>query len=433
MRSRRVLILAVLALSVSLMVAACPGKRMTSDTAPEATFEKETLPEGVLRVGAAWMDITPKKNAWLAGFDPFRRSKGVHDPITVQTIVLEKGGEKVALVVTDLLGLMKPEIEDVRDMLPEYRDDPVIVGATHVHSAPDTMGLWGGVSDDYMEYIQQAIAITVREADMNAVPARVKAGTGEIPDGAIKNIRITDMLDLRVEVLQFVSDEDDSAIATLVNYACHPEVLWNDNKLITSDFVHYLREGLAGRDAGVVVYFNGAQGAMITPDVTVTHKNKEVHTFDEAQRITDIMLQGVNEAIDNAEPVEPEPIKWAKSEFLAPVDNDLFKKAHKLGLFKRMMYRSYRVYTETVALRIGEVIMVTMPGEARPDIGLRVKEATDSPHPFFLGITQDELGYIMPAEAFEDPLFTYEVSMSPGEKASEKIVKEAIGVVESVK
>lgn len=433
MRRRGFLVLVALAVAVALSAAACPGRHMISDVAPPDTFERKTLPKGSLWVGASWMNITPEKNAWLAGFDPFRRSKGVHDPITVRSVVLKKGDEKVALVVADLLGLMKPDIEEIRAMLPGFRDDLVVVGTTHVHSAPDTMGMWGGVGDDYMEFILQAVAITVREADMGAVPARMKAGAGEIPNGAIKNVRVTDMLDLRVEVLQFVAKADGAAIATLVNYACHPEVLWNDNHLITSDFVHYLREGIEERDAGVVLYFNGAQGAMVTPDVAVNHKGDESHTFEEAQRITDIMLRGVNEAIDNAAPVEPSPVMWARSQFTVPVDNKLFKKAHKLGLLKRMMYRPDRVYTETAALRIGEVIMVAMPGEARPDVGLRVKAAAGSPHPLLLGITQDELGYIMPADAFDDPLFTYEVSMSPGRKASEKVVREAVRVAEAVK
>jgi len=430
---KRVLVLVTLVVALALVAVACPGRRMTSDATPENTFEKETLPEGTLRAGASWMDITPENNAWLAGFDPFRRSRGVHDPITVRSVVLKKGGKKVALVVADLLGLMKPDIDEIRAMLPGFRDDLVIVGATHVHSAPDTMGMWGGVGEDYMEFIRQAITITVREADMWAVPARMKAGTGKIPDGAIKNVRITDMLDRRVEVLRFVSKTDGSPITTLVNYACHPEVLWNDNHLITSDFVHCLREDLEEGHDGVVLYFNGAQGAMVTPDVTVNHKQNEIHTFEEAQRITDIMLDGVYEAINNAKPVKPQPVRWARSEFTVPVDNKLFKKAHKLGLLKRMMYRPNLVYTETTALRIGEVVMVTMPGEARPDIGVRVKAATGSTHPLLLGITQDELGYILPPEAFEDPLFTYEVSMSPGKKASQKVVREAIRVAEAVR
>jgi len=433
MTGKKVFVTLAIAVALALAAIACPGKRMISDMVPAASFEKETLPEGTLRVGASWMDITPKNNAWLAGFNPFRRSKGVHDPITVRSIVLKKGGAKVALVAADLLGLMKPEVEKIRAMLPEFRGDLVIVGATHVHSAPDTMGMWGGVSDDYMEFIRQAVVITVREADLNAVPARIMAGTGDIPDGAVKNSRITDMLDLRVEVLQFVAEAGGSAIATLVNYACHPEVLWNDNRLITSDFVHYLRESLEERGAGVVLYFNGAQGAMVTPDVAVNHKGDEVHTFEEARRITDLMLQGVNRAMDNAEPVEPSPMRWATSQFTVPVDNKLFQKAHKLGLLNRMMYRPNLAYTETTALRIGDVTMITVPGEARPDIGLRLKAATGSPHPILLGITQDELGYIMPPEAFEDPLFRYEVSMSPGKNASEKIVREVFRVAEAVK
>ena len=36
----------------------------------------------------------------------------------------------------------------------------------------------------------------------------------------------------------------DETIATFVNWGNHPESLGGDNPLLTSDFAHYLREGL---------------------------------------------------------------------------------------------------------------------------------------------------------------------------------------------
>lgn len=411
----------------------CAGQNIKpAPQPPEKIEQAEATGEGFM-VGAFEMDITPSDNVWMAGFNPLRRSHGVHDPLKVNAVVIKAGDRKIAMVSADLIGLMKPDMDGYRRQLKDFSGDLVIVASTHTHSGPDTMGMWGGIDENYRRKISDAVIQSINKALASAVPAKMLVGTGTIPVGAIKNVRQTDMVDRRVEVMRFVSQSDGSVIATVVNFACHPETLWKNNHIIGSDFVNYLRESLQKSGSPVVIYFNGAEGAMVTPDIKRDHKYGEVHTFAEAARIAGIMLKGIQEAISACAPVNPKPVRWARTEFLVPIDNPLFKKANKLGLLKRDIYFPDMVLTETAALRIGDVMVVTMPGEARPDIGLKVKEAAGSPHPFFLGLANDELGYILPPEAYKDPLFTYEISMSPGQAASSKIVEEAVKVIQLVK
>lgn len=411
----------------------CAVKQKNLPQPPAAVLTNAEAAESALEVGAAIMDITPMESVNMAGFGQLRRSRSVHDPIEIRAVVLKKGDLKIALVSADILGFMKPDIDSsVKQITGFDGNDIVILGSSHNHEAPDTLGYWGGVKDEYMAQIKKAIVESVEKADAGAVPAKMFAGTGQIPDGAIKNVRQTDLIDLRVEVLKFVSEKDNATIAEIVNFACHPETLW-DNHAISSDFVYVIRRDLQKEEGGTALFFNGALGAMVTPDVWRNDKYEEMHDFDEVERIGAIMLRGVREAIKSLEPVDPTPMRWARSEFVTPVESELLQKAARLGLFDREIYAPNCIFTQVAAVKIGSVVIASIPGEARPDIGLRVKTATGAPHPIFIGLGNDELGYILPLDGFSDPMYVYEPEMSTGKNSNLQIVEEVLKVVDMVK
>jgi hypothetical protein len=68
--------------------------------------------------------------------------------------------------------------------------------------------------------------------------------------------------------------------------------------------------------------------------------------------------------------------------------------------------------SEICALRLGEILFVTVPGEALPEVGKEVFSLMNAKHKFLVGLGQDEVGYILPKADF-DPK-KYEESMSLG-------------------
>ena len=60
---------------------------------------------GVLRAGAARIDITPAKPIKMAGYSSRTKlSEGVHDPLSARVVVFENNGTRLVLVSTDLSG-----------------------------------------------------------------------------------------------------------------------------------------------------------------------------------------------------------------------------------------------------------------------------------------------------------------------------------------
>ena len=109
---------------------------------------------------------------WLAGFHISRPAQSVLDKLWARAMVIETGDVSMALCVIDMIGFGNDEVIATRKLIQEkYPElDYVVISSTHVHSAPDLMGMWGpsefvrGVNNEYMIQVQEGIAAAVGEA-----------------------------------------------------------------------------------------------------------------------------------------------------------------------------------------------------------------------------------------------------------------------------
>src|SRR5262249_44702588 len=105
----------------------------------------------------------------------------------------------------------------------------------------------------------------VNEAIDSAKPARIRIMTGEAHGKIAYNYYAPDLYDRRMSVIQ-AQGMDGKTIATLVNYAIHPEVLGNEVGILSPDLVGPLRDRLEERAGGMAIFMNSAQGGMVTAD-----------------------------------------------------------------------------------------------------------------------------------------------------------------------
>ena len=92
-----------------------------------------------LRVGAAAVKITPPLGIPLAGQYFERGATAVHDDLFAKALVIEKGGEKVAIVSCDLVDIGTDIVPAVRKMAMKSTgipEDHIMVSATHSHTGP---------------------------------------------------------------------------------------------------------------------------------------------------------------------------------------------------------------------------------------------------------------------------------------------------------
>ena len=363
-----------------------------------------------MKIGYAQNVITPSldRPVYLAGFGQNRRATTIHDDLYVRALAIQTEDITLVLVALDLIGFFRPDVLQVFETLKASKDfkvsnPQIVIASTHTHHGPDTMGLWGpddktrGVDEVWMSATRQTIADTISASVVDLRPASAKWTSVHVP-GLIKNARNPEILDHELTLLQFVS-EDGTPLLTCMNLPCHPEVLWEHNPNITADYVHTLREETERRTGAPCIFFAGALGGMMTPDV-------KDHSFEEADSMGRKLAEEGVKALERTPTNQRPGVSIKKKEIKAKLTNPLYKIAFWRRLLPDVRDRKGYVTTEVNLIQIGGLWLATVPGELLPKLGLQLKawmKGAGAQVTGVIGLANDELGYILPVEDFKYP------------------------------
>ncbi len=376
-----------------------------------------------LSAGADARPITPdlgRDTVFLAGFQPDRPARSVHDDLMVRTLAVRSGdGEPVVISVCDLVGLTRVHTPKGRRVL----------ACTHTHHGPDGLGFWGrpfegvsGIDHDYLARVRATVEASQEAAIASLEPVVALVGSVPVPE-LVHNIRNPHILDDELSVVRFVRS-DGSTVATFVDYACHPEVFDPEGSEVTADFPGHLCRRIEADRGGVAVFAVGAIGGMQSP-------RTEVRTHDEAERFGEVLAAAVERAVDGADPVDRAAVSFARAEISVTLQNPLYELGMEIGLVPAAERRDGEVVTEVSYLRVGPAGFAFVPGEIFPELGLRLKSAMRDAGvrvPVVVGLADDEVGYIIPEEDFVapedylDPGSSYEESFSAGPDVAPRVV-----------
>ncbi len=375
-----------------------------------------------MEAGADTRLITPSLEGgpvYLAGFQGNRVATGVADDLRVRTMALREEGRPFALAVCDLIGLVREDTLAVRASLPGV---DVVVASTHTHSGPDTIGLWGpdertrGVDEPYLERVRERVVASIESAVASLEPAWLRFGAAPV-DGVVRNFRDPEVLDDVVSVL-VAEGEDGSAIGTLLNFPCHPEVLDGESTVVSADMAGAACRAVERGRGGIAVWASGGLGGMQSPDTGV-------RTPEEAGRLGSLVASAALGAL-GAERFRPE-LRYRRAEVDLSLWNPRFRAALDAGLLRGTVGGG-QLRTEVSLLELGPARVAFAPGEVLPALGLVIKEGLACRFPFLVGLANDELGYILPREQFvepadwDDPGPQYEESMSVGPETGPRLM-----------
>jgi hypothetical protein len=388
----------------------------------------------------------------LAGFSPYvpfvddnRIAEGVHDPLWSRALaVRDADGVTVVLVATDLPGLGRKHTSVVRRRVEETLGVPashVIIQSTHSHSAPDASGYWStmlpGHNEPYTDLVRERIYESIAIAVGTLRPARMRVvttthvscqdpRTGELkrepacrlPDVNNEFDRAGSHYDTfviqrdqrdpivrntRIVAAAFVDPDTSETYATLVNWNNHPDTLGSDNRLVSSDYPHYLREYMERALGGTSVYLVGTLGSQIgglrgTPVPLRDESGNRVYERDgsgeAARRVPTFVHSGWDHirsigfevaaaavaALEGAELEDEAVVSFRREPLDLPVDNMI----HVLLTWSvwnhgvtdggaAMRYGGSRCWgplgcvpSEVALIRIGSLSFLTAPGEVDP-------------------------------------------------------------------
>lgn len=393
--------------------------------------------------GIAVRDVTPDPLLPVSGgVGPSHSVSESRGKLTVRALVLGDTDTTVAIVSADFLGFPAVLGDRVRARVPEIPAENILIGATHTHSAPDCYAFpngKGGTDADlgYINSVCDSMAAVIRAAFEDRRPAVIRTASGVARGQIAYNYYAEKLYDPRCHVLQVVDAMTGQPFATLVNYAIHPEVLGPGSGVLSPDLVGPLYDRIENRGGGTGIFMNSAQGGMVTAD-NRTPDGGEIQTWSECVRIGSLLadeaLRIVKSAPDQREPA----LDCFSATVRFPVESAELRAvmaASPLGLGSdgdgKDGNDGQSVSTRLNLLNVGDAQMLTIPGEALPNIGYFLKRNMRARHPFLLGLTNDAFGYILTRvdwNSFER--YDYVSRVCLGEMTGEILIDASLKLIE---
>jgi hypothetical protein len=436
----------------------------------------------MLTAGVGRTDITPPVGIAHAGWGAatHQRAEGVDMPFYATALYVSDGDLEIAVVDLDMGVLtndddaaIRAEVAAVANIKPEN----LRISATHTHSAPVGKQSWLDEGMElvapYWDSLPERVANAVNTARHSAKSAHVGVGKGSstinvnrrpaLKDGTLFTGRNWEgVVDQEVGVVA-INDTDGNAIATLLNFACHPTILGPANKLLSPDYPGYARKVVEQYAGGLCLFLQGAAGNCgpthgFIGEVAVAQwlgerlgleaarVRLEIDPIQRKERLVEVVQSGadlgmyeddaVSEPDDTLRvinttatlPVGDFPtIEEAQADFDQAVENlNNARKNETEANIKLAVSNAKRAgfvlgnATRTAngpmalpvqAMRIGPAALVAIPVEAFCEIGIAVKSGSPAEQTLFSGYTNGYMGYMPMADNFEEG--GYEVVTTP--------------------
>ncbi len=368
------------------------------------------------RVGAAVAEIpTPLDVGLLMSsgrklWEPF---EGVRLPICARTVVVERDGQRIAIVALDLLGLAGEAVGGINCFKRRVvhaagslvRANALVLTSTHTHTSPESAAL----TDLYQtpafhawaEQLIQRIGKTIRAATKAARPCRLMTGS-HLTSGMAVNRRIQTTKGIRsvrqqippdeligpegptddqVRVATFI-DQNDKPVAILVNFAAHP-VIEMCIKQLSPDYPGEMCLEIERRHSGAVPLFLQGACGNINPPMVAT-------SADDAQQYGHQLADTVDAALRQSQPVPGNQLLVHRRSVHLPLRGHEPQQGAKT------------LVTRIAAARIGNSALVFLPGEPFIELAIAIRKASPFQFTAVMGYSEDYIGYIPTDRAFKN-------------------------------
>jgi len=155
----------------------------------------EKSPKPRIQAGASTSNITPFFDDPIVGNFTTPPAEYVHDELHARAIVLDDGSTKLAIVVSDSVGVSREVFDEARKVASEKTGIPagnMLLSATHSHSATSSRSknllIPNAELSPYQKFLANRVADVIRQANKNLQPARIGWGAVDVP-GQVFNRR----------------------------------------------------------------------------------------------------------------------------------------------------------------------------------------------------------------------------------------------------
>ena len=432
-----------------------------------------------LKAGAAKVDITPAIGGPSSGYAKRTKpSEAIDDPLFSKALVLDDRKIRLAIITNDLLWVPADLVATVRSLIKKWTRIPqenIFISASHTHFGPAvakrTEWPWADADEAYVTTLTRKMATAAKLATDALQPARVGFGKGEAPgisynrrtlrpDGKAvmswslpasrANLKFGPV-DPQVGVLK-VEDEKGRMIASLINFACHPVSSVDRPYAISADYPGETMKLIEQAVGGISLFALGSAGNIV-PIVRgagakrrlglslAAEALKVLQWIDTTERVR---LKAMRRKISL--PIKRFPsVEWARREVerleeaktkargkkrftiedLSDIDGRLLMARRTLRQAERFAGKR-ELESEIMALAIGDIYVIGLPGEIFVEIGQRIKKRSGLEKLLLVSLANDSIGYVPVRKAYREGGYEARVTNLPrgaGEMLTEAAIR----------
>lgn len=429
--------------------------------------------------GVAVRDVTPPVGIYARSWGAARHdlAEGVHRPLTATAALLrplDGDGPELALVALDIGWFpYRPDEKRIRGAIlaaTGLAEEALLINMSHTHGGAnlntqlaDRPG--GELVAPYLDSLVAAVSAAIVSARAHAQPAWITYGYGRCALAANRDLWAPDLgryicgfnpegpADDTVLVAR-VSADDGTALATMVNYACHPTTLAWQNRLLSPDYIGAMREVLEGVYGAPCLFLYGAAGELgprdgFVGDPAVADRNGRQLAYAAAAALealpppgermvyTGVVASGANLGTWDYRPLDPPDrarcgllatrvvhVPLQRKTTLTPVDPPGPDGGDPLAEAEKAMRRTFiqaalgdePVHQMPLWLwRLGDALVVGCPNEAYSQLQSELRARFARQPVLVLGCTNGTVGYLPPRDRYGSGLYQEQQSpFAPG-------------------
>jgi hypothetical protein len=397
-------------------------------------------------VGAASRSINPDPDGTFAGKTVYLGGYGIASPpadagrpatgflgdgIHVRAFAVSDGEHATAIADIEAQGWFVAQQDapygllDMRKAVEEktkgaLKASSVIVQSDHSHGGIDGMGVWGGIPVEYRKFIFDQTVAAIVEAYEKRRAGTLYYGTAPGRDLLSNQFDYDDAnkaMDSDVRVLQ-ARDKAGKPFVTLLNFSAHATVLGSGNTKATGDWPQAANQLIAERLGGEPVTIVATLGRTQPADRGCHQAglNGDAQSLCTLNDYAGRVVDRAEVALENAKPISGTPTVAGQSYLIQDVTSNPLLLGLLIGggPIGAPLNRSLQppwltgnvLGTVAASQRIGDVLLSSFPGEAYPQIALKIAELAKGAKGFMTaGLANDQLGYLIaPYESYPEPI-----------------------------
>ncbi len=375
--------------------------------------------------GAARVDITPPIGTPLAGYGSRkgRGATGVHDRIYTRALAIGNGDQTVMIIANDLLAITNEMRQAVYTEISQHipiSPEALMISASHTHSGSGGIGrkrletlATGPYDPQVFRETAHRMAMAAKSAYQKMSPAQMAFARVSAP-GFIRNRMIKNgPTDPALDTFLFTTANQT---IYLVNFSAHPTILNARNFLVSGDFPGVIEEKLE-RGANVIALYTAGSVGDMGPRPPI-----EGEAFSKAQAMGDALADRALLAVREIPYQGRMIIGYRLAEVhLPPPQIKIGKRQRLASPLGRLLLDSKTILQ---AIRLGDLLLVGIPGDLSSEIGIEIKQHAESLglHAVIIGFANDYIGYIIPNRYYT--LGFYESFMSFNGPHMDRYIKE---------